>query len=132
MRTGCFCLLAALSLTAWAAAAAPAPAPNLRGEVMILVYHNFGADARWGRSFASFDSDLARLDAAGFRPVTLRQYVTGEFTLPAGTTPVVLTFDDSSKYQMRYTADGELDPDCAVAHWVAFAKTHPEFPVHGT
>ncbi|HWG37508.1 MAG TPA: polysaccharide deacetylase family protein [Terriglobales bacterium] len=105
---------------------------NLRGEVMILVYHNFGKDARWGRSFPSFDSDLARLDAAGFRPVTLREYVTGNFTLPAGTTPVVLTFDDGSKFQVRFTPDGALDPDCALAHWVAFAKIHPDFPVHGT
>ena len=110
---------------------APLPA-NLRGEVMILVYHNFGKDARWGRSFPSFDSDLERLDAAGYRPVTLRQYVSGDFTLPAGTTPVVLTFDDGSKFQVRFTADGQMDPDCALAHWMAFAKTHPEFPVHGT
>jgi len=105
---------------------------NLRGEAMILVYHNFGKDARWGRSLPSFDSDLARLDAAGFRPVTLREYVTGNFTLPAGTTPVVLTFDDGSKFQVRFTPDGALDPDCALAHWVAFAKIHPDFPVHGT
>lgn len=105
---------------------------NLRGEAMILVYHNFGKDARWGRSFPSFDSDLARLEAAGFRPVTLREYVTGNFTLPAGATPVVLTFDDGSKFQVRFTPDGALDPDCALAHWVAFAKIHPDFPVHGT
>lgn len=111
--------------------AAP-PAPNLRGQVMILVYHNFGTDARWGRSLPSFDRDLARLEAGGYRPITLRQYVTGDFAVPAGTTPVVLTFDDGSKVQMRFAADGSLDPDCAVAHWVAFAKTHPDFPVHGT
>lgn len=122
----------ALALGAAAAMAAPPLRPNLRGEVMILVYHNFGKDARWSRSVESFDRDLARLDAAGYRPVTLRQYVSGDFALPPGTTPVVLTFDDSSKFQVRFTPAGELDPDCALAHWVAFARTHPEFPVHGT
>ncbi|HEY8055612.1 MAG TPA: polysaccharide deacetylase family protein [Terriglobales bacterium] len=105
---------------------------NLRGEVMILVYHNFGPEARWSRSLANFDSDLSRLESAGYRPVTLRQYVTADFQLPAGTTPVVLTFDDGSRNQMKFAADGQLDPDCAVAHWVAFAKAHPDFPVHGT
>jgi peptidoglycan/xylan/chitin deacetylase (PgdA/CDA1 family) len=124
-------LLLALALPAWAARPA-ALRPNLRGEVMILVYHNFGKEARWGRSFANFDRDLARLDAAGYRPITLRQYVTGDFTLPAGTTPVVLTFDDGSKYQVRFTPQGAVAPDCALAHWMAFAKTHPEFPVRGT
>ncbi|MGH9466168.1 MAG: polysaccharide deacetylase family protein [Terriglobales bacterium] len=132
MRTVLFSLLFAATL----AAASPGPTllrANLRGEVMILVYHNFGThDARWTRSFSSFDQDLARLDAAGYRPITLRQYVSGDFVLPAGTTPVVLTFDDGSKYQMRFTPDSQLAPDSAVARLVAFARTHPEFPVHGT
>ncbi|MGH9471881.1 MAG: polysaccharide deacetylase family protein [Terriglobales bacterium] len=132
MSARCIATGLLLSLLSAAAMAAAPLRPNLRGEVMILVYHNFGKDARWSRSVASFDRDLARLDAAGYRPVTLRQYVSGDFALPAGATPVVLTFDDSSKFQVRFTPDGALDPDCALAHWVAFARTHPEFPVHGT
>ncbi|MGH9412912.1 MAG: polysaccharide deacetylase family protein [Terriglobales bacterium] len=121
-----------LLLTVAAAAAVPLK-PNLRGEVMILVYHNFGPnDARWTRSFTSFANDLERLDAAGYRPITLRQYISGNFRLPEGTSPVVLTFDDGSKYQMRYTASGKMVPDSAVGVWVAFAQMHPEFPVHGT
>ena len=114
-------------------AAAPAPQrANLRGEVMILVYHNFGVDGRWSRSLDSFDGDLARLDAAGYRPITLRDYVTGHFRLPAGTTPVVITFDDGSAYQMQFNPNGTLASDSAVGRWAAFAQQHPEFPVHGT
>lgn len=129
--------LAALPL--WAAGPQPGLKPgagreaNPRGEVMILVYHKFGpADGRWTRSFNSFSQDLERLDADGYRPITLRQYITGDFELPAGTSPVVLTFDDGSAYQMRFTAGGQLDPESAVGRWVAFAAQHPEFPVHGT
>ncbi|MGH9480578.1 MAG: polysaccharide deacetylase family protein, partial [Terriglobales bacterium] len=136
MRLRRFPLLAlfAILLPGCAAQAAPPPpaTPNLRGRVMILVYHRFGVDGRWNRSLASFDRDLERLDAAGFRPITLRQYITADFVLPAGASPVVLTFDDGSANQLRFTADGQLDPECAVAHWQAFAQTHPEFPVHGT
>ncbi|MGH9418059.1 MAG: hypothetical protein ACRD01_15670, partial [Terriglobales bacterium] len=110
MSARCIATGLLLSLLSAAAMAAAPLRPNLRGEVMILVYHNFGKDARWSRSVASFDRDLARLDAAGYRPVTLRQYVSGDFALPAGATPVVLTFDDSSKFQVRFTPDGALDP----------------------
>lgn len=119
------------------AALAPARAarplrPNLRGEVMILVYHRFGPrDSRWTRAYSSFDHDLARLDAEGYRPITLWQYVSGDFDLPEGTTPVVITFDDSSDNQVKFTPAGELAPDCALAHWLDFAKAHPEFPMRG-
>lgn len=106
--------------------------PNLRGEVMILVYHRFGLkDSRWTRAFSSFDHDLARLDEAGYRPITLWQYVSGTFDLPAGTSPVVITFDDSSDNQIKFTAQGQLAPDCALAHWIAFAGAHPDFPMRG-
>jgi hypothetical protein len=117
------------------ALAATAPAdrkPNLRGEVMILVYHNFGdKDLRWTRSLTSFDRDLARLESEGYRPITLAQFVAGDFIVPAGTTPVVLTFDDGSANQMIFTGDGRLAPGCAVAHWTAFAQAHPDFPMRG-
>lgn len=125
-------LLGALLLSTFLSAAQPALRPNLRGEAMILVYHRFGdTDHRWTRAWSSFDRDLAHLDADGYRPITLHQYVTGDFVLPAGTSPVVITFDDSSDNQLKFTPDGKLDPNCAVAHWVAFARTHPDFPMHG-
>lgn len=125
-------LLGALLLSTLLSAAQPALRPNLRGEAMILVYHRFGdTDHRWTRAWSSFDRDLAHLYADGYRPITLHQYVTGDFVLPAGTSPVVITFDDSSDNQLKFTPDGKLDPNCAVAHWLAFARKHPDFPMHG-
>lgn len=125
-------LLGALLLSGFLAAAQPALRPNLRGEAMILVYHRFGAqDSRWTRAWSSFDRDLARLYADGYRPVTLHQYVTGDFVLPAGLSPVVITFDDSSDNQVKFTPQGTLDPDCALAHWVNFTRAHPDFPMRG-
>jgi len=126
-------LVAVLSLLAIAPGARAATlAPNLRGQIMILVYHRFGPqDFRWTRSWASFDHDLARLEAAGYRPITLAQYAAGNFVVPAGTTPVVLTFDDSTANQIKYDRPDHLAADCALAHWVAFAHQHPDFPVRG-
>ncbi len=41
--------------------------------------------------------------------------MTGHIDIPAGKSPVVITFDDSSGGQYRIQPDGEVDPDCAVA-----------------
>lgn len=129
--SGVLALLLIVAAPRPARAASPLRA-NLRGEVMILVYHRFGAsDSRWTRGWSSFDHDLARLAEANYRPVTLWEYVSGRFVLPAGTTPVVITFDDSSNNQVKFTPDGRLAPDCALAHWLAFSRTHPEFPMRG-
>jgi hypothetical protein len=56
--------------------------------------------------------------------------VRGDINLPAGTSPVILTFDDSSKYQFHYlfTEDGPvLDPDCAVGILEDFYRQYPDF-----
>ena len=48
----------------------------------------------------------------------------------AGTSPVILTFDDSSPGQFRYVErHGEwvIDPDCAVGILEAFEREHPGF-----
>src|SRR3989338_3274519 len=49
---------------------------------------------------------------------------------PAGTTPVVLPFDDSSPGQFRYldrNGTPELDPKSAVGILEAFTREHPDF-----
>lgn len=110
----------------------PRHAPNLRGEIMILVYHRFGPkDSRWTRAYSSFDRDLSQLEAQGYRPITLRAYASGHFSTPAGTTPVVITFDDGTNHQVKFTPSGRLAPDCAMAHWLAFSRRHPDFPFRG-
>ena len=48
--------------------------------------------------------------------------------LPAGTSPVVFTFDDASPSQFRYIEkDGalEVDPASALGVWLEFGRTHP-------
>jgi peptidoglycan/xylan/chitin deacetylase (PgdA/CDA1 family) len=119
----------------------PAPKPkrvtnrpgNTMGEVMVLMYHRIGdKESNMVRSRANFKSDLAKLYKNGYRPVTLREYATGKMKLPAGSSPVVLTFDDSWVDQFRFTQKGDVDPGCFVGIWLDFAKTHPDFPVKGT
>jgi peptidoglycan/xylan/chitin deacetylase (PgdA/CDA1 family) len=123
-------LLGALGPAAPAAAEPPLP-PNELGRVMILEYHKVGRpEDRWTRTPANFRRDLETLYARGYRLIGLHDLVDGRLAVPAGTTPVVLTFDDSSPGQFRYVErNGEVvvDPDCAVGILEAFAARHPDF-----
>ncbi|QYK58193.1 MAG: polysaccharide deacetylase family protein [Fimbriimonadaceae bacterium] len=106
---------------------------NIKGDVMVLMYHRFEQSEKYMvRSLANFRSDLKRLRDAGFRPVTVSEYVDGKMDIPPGSSPVVLTFDDSWDTQFKLLRNGEPDPDTAVGVWLDFSKKHPEFPVKGT
>lgn len=123
--------LVALGVLLAAAAAAEPLAPNELGRVMILEYHRIDRpEARWTRTPENFRRDLERLWERGYRLVALNDYLDGKIALPRGTSPVILTFDDSSPGQFRYLegpGDPVLDPDCAVGILEAFERAHPEF-----
>ena len=123
--------LALLFLLSAGPAGAQALAANELGRVMILEYHKVDVpEERWTRTPANFRRDLETLYAKGYRLVGLNDLIDGRIAVPAGTTPVVLTFDDSSPGQFRYVEqDGRpvIDPDCAVGILEAFADAHPDF-----
>jgi polysaccharide deacetylase len=123
------CALALLLPTA-PARAQSLPANEL-GRVMILEYHRVAEpEDRWTRTPTNFRRDLETLYAKGYRLIGLNDLIDGRIELPAGTTPIVLTFDDSSPGQFRYIdRDGRpgIDPDCAVGILEAFAEAHPDF-----
>ena len=108
---------------------------NEMGQVLVLMYHLIGHDdSQYNRTPEGFRQDIADLKAAGYYPVNLSELVSGDFDVPAGKTPVVITFDDSSGGQYRINADGSLDPDCAVAimqeavrlgEWASRASFYP-------
>lgn len=107
--------------------------PNTQGKVFVVMYHHIreGKNAMF-RSPKNFRKDLESLYKAGFRPVTVTEYVNNRMNLPAGASPVVMTFDDAHPNQFYYLKDGSIDPKCAVGIWEDFARTHPDFPVKAT
>ena len=111
-------------------------APNELGRFMILEYHKIDyPEERWTRTPENFRRDLETLYAKGYRVVNLGDLLDRKITLPAGTTPVVLTFDDSSPGQFRYLEKNgtlEIDPKCAVGILEAFFQRHPDFGRGGT
>ena len=111
-------------------------APNELGRIMILEYHKIDyPEERWTRTPENFRRDLETLYARGYRLINLGDLLDRRIALPAGTTPVVLTFDDSSPGQFRYLEKNgtpEIDPKCGVGILEAFFKEHPDFGRGGT
>lgn len=96
---------------------------NELGMVMVLEYHKIGRPStEWTRTPEDFRADLALLWDEGYYPINLRDLATGNIEVPAGKTPVVLTFDDSSPGQYRLLEDGTIDPDSAVGIMQAAAR----------
>lgn len=110
--------------------------PNELGTIPIIEYHIISdEDGRWSRSRESFRQDLERWYQAGFRSISLSDYIDNNIDIPAGTSPLVITFDDSSPGQFTFIKEGDtlkVDPECAVAILEDFARQHPDFGLNAT
>ncbi|MFC4126366.1 polysaccharide deacetylase family protein [Nocardia rhizosphaerae] len=118
--------------TATTTAAPPDPAAvgaNELGLVPILMYHQIAPDpaGEYDQTPAEFRDELERLYREGYRPVTAAQYISGDLDLPAGTHPVVLTFDDSTRSQLSFTDAGAVEPDSAAGILAEFGSRYPDF-----
>jgi len=124
-------LLATAALILVSFAVAEPPKANELGRVMILEYHKIDyPEERWTRTPENFRRDLETLYARGYRLQSLNDLVGGRITVPAGTTPVVLTFDDSSAGQFRYLERNgapEIDPKSGVGVLETFIRDKPAF-----
>ena len=124
-----------------APAPAPAPAPAVPagpdpaevgadelGLVPVLMYHRVvdRPPSRWDVSPEDFRAELVWLFDHGYRPVRMVDLVRGDLDVPAGTTPVVLTFDDSSSSQARLDDEGRLDPESAIGILIDVASAYDD------
>lgn len=100
--------------------------PNELGKFLVLEYHRLGEpEGEFSRSAENFRRDLQSLYDAGYRPVTMRQVIEGRIDIPAGTSPVVFTIDDSSRGQFYLLEDGSIDPNTMMGMWEGFRREHP-------
>lgn len=116
--------------------------PNEAGKIPILMYHAIGAKTcfrghrydRDGLNIApeTFRKQLALMYGAHWYPVNMRDVLTAHLDVPAGKTPVVITFDDARGTQFHYLKDGSIDPDCAVGILLAFHQQHPDWPLRAS
>lgn len=105
--------------------------PNESGEIMIVMYHNLSErNSEYARTVESFKSDLQRLYDMGFTTIPMSAFINGSYDVPAGRTPVVLTFDDGHRTNFNYLekeGEIEVDPNCVVAILDDFYERNPEF-----
>lgn len=107
--------------------------PNELGEVMVIMYHRLEAEnTDYARTPEAFRQDLKRLYDMGFRTISLRDFVSGKIDVPAGYTPVILTFDDAHISNFRCLEDQSVDPESAVGILMEFAGTYPDFGTHAS
>lgn len=101
---------------------------NELGEVPVLMYHRLREDGGgdYDRTPEEFRAELEWLFANDYVPVLVRDLVDGDIDIPAGTSPVVLTFDDSPLEHAQLDEDDEPEPDTAlgILHDVAEEHEH--------
>ena len=98
------------------------------GAVPVLMYHQLLAKPKgdYDQTPAQFRAELETLYGHGFRTVTAAALVAGHPDVPAGRSPMVLTFDDSTVSQYAELPDGSVDPQCAIGILLAVATAHGE------
>ncbi|HEX7354405.1 MAG TPA: polysaccharide deacetylase family protein [Mycobacteriales bacterium] len=122
--------------------APPSPAPpppasvhaNELGQVPVLMFHDVVADPHGDYDISPDElrAELTSLAEQGYVPVTMADVAAGHIDIPAGTSPVVLTFDDSRRGQLTLDAAGNPTPTCAVGILQAVAAAHPGFPARAS
>ncbi|MBA0125144.1 polysaccharide deacetylase family protein [Haloechinothrix sp. YIM 98757] len=107
---------------------------NELGEIPVLMYHRILPDGggEYDLTPDEFRAELAYLHEHDYHPIRTVDLVRGEIDVPAGTTPVVLTFDDSTREQFGMSGDDEVDSDSAVGILLEFAEEHSDFTPTGS
>jgi peptidoglycan/xylan/chitin deacetylase (PgdA/CDA1 family) len=116
---------------------APAPAPvdpaevraNELGRIPVLMYHRVldTPTSVYDRTPADFRAELERLARENYVPITTAELAAGRIDIPAGTHPVVLTFDDGDPTTITLGRDGTPAAGSAVRILLDVAAAHPGF-----
>lgn len=105
-------------------------AVNEVGHIMVVMYHGIKDNPPYHITKENFLKDLNYMYDNGYRLISMSDYLDQTIDIPAGTTPIVFTFDDGlpSTFSMS-EVDGELvvNPDSAIGILEAFAEEHPDF-----
>lgn len=98
------------------------------GAIPVLMYHQLLAHptGAYDQTPGQFRAELESLYRSGFRTITAADLVAGRIAVPAGKSPMVLTFDDATTSQYAEGPDGAPLPDTAVAILQSVAKQYGE------
>jgi peptidoglycan/xylan/chitin deacetylase (PgdA/CDA1 family) len=104
---------------------------NELGMIPVLMHHRLvtSTAGTYDMTPAFFRAELERLHRENYHPIRTVDLVRRDLSsVPAGKTPVVLTFDDSTPGQVSLDSAGRFTPDCALGILQDFHARHPDFP----
>lgn len=98
------------------------------GLVPVLMYHRLREDggSDYDLTAEEFRGELEWLFENGYSPVTTIDFARGTFDIPAGRTPVVLTFDDSTREQAWLEEDGSFAGESAAGILIDVAADYED------
>lgn len=113
--------------------------PNESGEIPIIMFHRFveaydGKDKEYTTTFSEFEALLEDLYNRGYRLISMKDFIECNIDVPAGTMPMVFTFDDGTPGQFSLIEENgtlKVNPKSAVGIMMAFNEKHPDFGLKG-
>lgn len=114
--------------------------PNESGEIPIIMFHRFieayeeNTEKEYTTTFAEFEALLQTLYDAGYRLISMEDFIDCNIKVPAGTMPMVFTFDDGTSGQFNLIEEEgslKVNPKSAVGIMMAFNEKHPDFGLKG-
>ena len=114
--------------------------PNESGEIPIIMFHRFieayeeNTEKEYTTTFAEFEALLQTLYDAGYRLISMEDFIDCNINVPAGTMPMVFTFDDGTSGQFNLINEGgslKVNPKSAAGIMMAFNENHPDFGLKG-
>ncbi|MDF2820671.1 MAG: uncharacterized protein K0R15_1112 [Clostridiales bacterium] len=104
--------------------------PNEMGNILVVMYHGIYDNQPYHIPAEQFRRDLQYMYDNGYRLISMSDYLSGQIDIPAGTTPIVLTFDDGLPTTFSLEErEGQLVPvkDTAVYIIEEFSDKYPDF-----
>lgn len=103
-------------------------------EIPVLNYHRFVGDqveysTYMKRRLSDFRRDLERLYVAGYSLISLDELIDGNYQLPPGRRPLVLSIDDAYFADQLWLdpSTGAPSPNCGIGVLWQFYQVHPGF-----
>ncbi|WP_405084681.1 polysaccharide deacetylase family protein [Microbispora sp. NBC_01389] len=102
---------------------------NEAGLIPVIMYHRILPKriASIDRTPDQLRKELERLARSDYVPITAAELVAGKIDIPAGTHPVVLTFDDGHPSHFATDRNGMPENDTAVGVIYEVAAKYPNF-----
>ncbi len=114
--------------------------PNEAGEIPIIMFHRLieayeeNTEKEYTTTFSEFEALLQTLYDNGYRLISMADFIDCNISVPAGTMPMLFTFDDGTAGQFNLIEEGgclKVNPKSAVGIMAAFNEKHPDFGLKG-